>query len=431
MQPLNEITAAEASRLLATGTISSEDLVRACLDRCSKREPAVQAWEYLDPEHALRQARTADASPRRSSLHGIPIGIKDIFDTSDMPTAHGFPPYKGERSGVDSRCVAVLRAAGMVIMGKTVTTEFACPLPRHTLNPLDPARSPGVSSSGSAAAVADHMIPLSIGSQTGGSVIVPAAYCGVYGYKSSPTGLDRTGYRHCKPSLDTIGLFARSIEDLVLLRGIETGNATTLPHSLPAPRRIGVVRTARWDLAEPSMRTALSDASRTLADAGAPVEDLDLPDTFADMDEDFMIVNGWETRSALARELSDYRDDVNAFNKRKFAFVDTVGQAAYEAASARVRAAQAELDQIISGYDVLISPSTAGEAIADLRCVVPDDFARPWSLMQLPAASLPLFAGAAGLPLGLQVIGKRNGDASLLDYSAWIDARIREALPKS
>ena len=172
---LNGLTASEASAKLEAGEITSEALTRDCLDRIAAREGAVQAWDYIDPDYALSQAKALDNEPRRGPLHGVPVGIKDIFDTKDMPTAHGFEPYQGKEFGIDSVCVEQLRAAGVVIMGKTVTTEFACPKPRHTLNPHDPTRTPGVSSSGSAAAVADFMIPLANGTQTGGSVIGPAA----------------------------------------------------------------------------------------------------------------------------------------------------------------------------------------------------------------------------------------------------------------
>ena len=232
---LNALGAAEAARKLAAGEITSEALVRDCLARIEARDDVVRAWAFLDPDLALAQARARDAEPRRGPLHGIPIGIKDIFDTIDMPTGHGFPPYAGRKWGVDSACVAAFRRAGMVILGKTVTTEFACPSPLQTTNPHDPKRTPGVSSSGSGAAVADFMVPLANGTQTGGSVIGPSANCGVYGYKASLDGLDRTGLRHCKKSIDTLGLMGRSVDDLLLARAASTGGAAGRAASAPPP----------------------------------------------------------------------------------------------------------------------------------------------------------------------------------------------------
>ena len=287
---LNQLTASEASIKLKTGEISSEELTRDCLDRIQAREGDVLAWDYLNPEYALEQARALDKLPRRGLLHGIPIGIKDIFDTKDMPTGHGFPPYQGHEFGVDSVCVAQLRDAGMVLLGKTVTTEFACPKPRQTLNPHDPARTPGVSSSGSAASVADYMVPVANGTQTGGSVIGPAANCGVYGYKASLDGIDRGGFRHCKKSIDTIGLFARSIDDLILLRRAQTG---CNPGQKSGRPRVGILRAPLCDEAEPAMQKMIEIINDILREAGAIVTDFDLPPLFLDIIPDAAVINAW------------------------------------------------------------------------------------------------------------------------------------------
>src|SRR5919202_1230145 len=213
---LSRLSATEAAGKIRSGEISSEELVRACLDRIEEREPLVHAWKFLDPELALVQAQRCDASEPRSPLHGVPIGIKDQFDTADMPTGYGSPIYEEHQPVADAESVAHLRAAGVVILGKTKLTEFALYYPTDPTNPLDPARTPGGSSSGSAAAVADHMVPAATGTQTVGSIIRPASYCGVFGYKSTFGSIPRAGVRPLCASLDTLGLFARTVEDLKL-----------------------------------------------------------------------------------------------------------------------------------------------------------------------------------------------------------------------
>ena len=221
---LNKFNAVEMATKIASGESTSEAIVSDCLERTKVRDPDIGAWKYIDPAYALEQARTLDKIPHKGMLHGVPIGIKDNLDTVDMPTEYGTTIYPGFRPKKDTLTVATLRAAGAVILGKTVPSEFAGPYPGSTLNPHDTNRSPGVSSMGSAAGVADYMVPLANGTQTGGSVIRPAALCGVYGYKGSFNHLDGSGIKHLKPSIDTLGHFARSIDDLELMRCVLTGS---------------------------------------------------------------------------------------------------------------------------------------------------------------------------------------------------------------
>ncbi len=423
---LNGLTASDAAARLDAGDITSEALVRDCLARIDAREPEVHAWDYLDPDYAIEQAKALDAAPRRSALHGVPVAIKDIFDTADMPTAHGFAPYEGDRSGRDSNCVAALRAAGMVIMGKTVTTQFACPSLRKTRNPHDPTRTPGVSSSGSAAAVADFMSPLANGSQTGGSVIGPAANCGVYGYKASLDGLDRGGFRHCKPSIDTLGLFARSIDDLILLRAVQTGGDRPEAVDRAQLVRIGIVRTDGWDGAEPYMQAAVERAADVLGRAGARVTDVALSQRFTDIVPDFAIVNGWETSIMLKSEIRDHLDAFNAHNRKRVEFVRGLKPEDYECAGKNLDAARAEMNELFVDYDLFISPSLPGEAVG-LTEARPAHFARLWTQMHTPAVNLPLFAGPNDLPVCFQVIGPKDNDDATLAFANWVDARLREA----
>jgi len=426
---LNGLTACEASARLEAGDITSEALVRDCLARIEARDGEVLAWDYIDPDYALEQARARDAEPRRGKLHGVPVGIKDIFDTIDMPTAHGFDPYEGKRWGADSACVASLRAAGMVLMGKTVTTQFACSKPRQTRNPHDPTRTPGVSSSGSAAAVADFMIPLANGTQTGGSVIGPSANCGIYGYKASLDGLDRSGFRHCKKSIDTIGLFARTIDDLILLREVTTARQAPT-ESVPATQkaRVGLVRTAEWGSAEPYMQAAVERAADLLGQQGAIVTEIVLPDLFEDIVPEFAIINGWEASEMLADEVRDNFDSFNDLNAGRVIETRDYTAGQYEAAGKRLDAARDEMDKQFADLDVFISPSLPGEAPVGLTEIRAGQFARLWTQMYTPAVNIPLFTGPNDMPVCFQVTGPRGSDNATLAYANWVDARLRAAL---
>src|SRR5215471_7840232 len=211
VRPLNELPAAEAVALLSRREISPEELTRACLDRISAREAQVQAWQFIDPERALAQARSSEASS--PPLHGLPIGIKDIIDTADLPTEYGSSIYQGYRPQADAPCVSALKRAGAVILGKTVTTQLAYFTPGKTRNPHNPEHTPGGSSSGSAAAVADFMVPAALGTQTAGSIIRPASYCGVIGFKPTFGQVPMHGIKPLAPSLDTLGVFVRNLSD--------------------------------------------------------------------------------------------------------------------------------------------------------------------------------------------------------------------------
>ncbi|HUF81031.1 MAG TPA: amidase, partial [Burkholderiales bacterium] len=274
----HKLSAAEAARRIANGELTSAALVAACLERIAARENDVQAWAFLDPELALGQARALDRERPRSALHGVPVGIKDVIDTADMPTEYNSPIYRGHRPKWDAACVALLRRAGCVILGKTATTEFANNHPAKTRNPLRLTHTPGGSSSGSAAAVADHMAPLALGTQTGGSTIRPAAYCGVVSCKPSFNSINRAGLKFVAESLDTIGLFARCPEDVALALHVLSGRA--LPDfgaTASGKPRIGLVRTPRWQEADAATRAAIEDAAARLAKAGAQVAEFEPP----------------------------------------------------------------------------------------------------------------------------------------------------------
>jgi amidase len=305
---LNLLSGTQAAEKIAAGETTSLAIVEDCLARIAAREPDIRAWAFIDPELARRQALARDQEPRRSAFHGLPIGIKDIFDTFDMPTAYGSSIYKGFRPAIDTAIVGLLRRAGLVILGKCATTEFASPVPIGVKNPHDFGRSPGVSSSGSAAAVADCMVPLSVGSQTGGSTILPAAFCGVFGFKASLTGIDRGGVRHLRPGLDTMGLFARDLRDLATLQAIVTGVRPTTPPTELKGVRVGICRTLNWHQALPEAVDALELAAKELTSRGVMLHDAQMPDVFVGIEDSFRIISSVEGARALATETRDHFD---------------------------------------------------------------------------------------------------------------------------
>src|SRR6266849_2656957 len=297
------LSARDAARESAAGRLSATALVTACLERIAAREKVVGAWHHLDRDAALAAARRCDAVPPSGPLHGIPIAVKDLIDTSDMPTGYGSAIYEGHRPAADAACVALARAAGAVVLGKTVTTEFACFTAGKTANPRNPAHTPGGSSSGSAAAVADGMAPLAFGTQTAGSVIRPAAYCGCIGYKPSFGLINRAGVKPLADSLDTIGVFARTVEDAAFFAGVLSERPAlrhlTTPSEAP---RFGLYRTPMWDEAEPATAAALDTARAELERAGAMVEELAIAAEHHGLGEAQNTIMGFEMVQALAHE---------------------------------------------------------------------------------------------------------------------------------
>jgi Asp-tRNA(Asn)/Glu-tRNA(Gln) amidotransferase A subunit family amidase len=428
---LNLLTATEAAGKLRDGSATSVELVEHCLARIAAREPDVHAWAFVDRDIALDQARARDREQPRSPLRGVPVGIKDIFDTCDMPTAYGSQIYKDHRPANDTAVVALLRLAGAVIMGKCVTTEFASPVPIGTRNPHDLARSPGVSSSGSAAAVADFMVPLAVGSQTGGSTILPAAFCGVVGYKASLTGIDRGGIRHLRPTIDTMGLFARSFEDIALLRAVLVG-AETAKLDLHAGRiRIGVCRTPQWGEAQPETADALERGARALAAAGAEVIDAELPDVFAGIEDSFRVIVRLEGARAMDWETRHHLATMNHWLRRELDASSRPDEAQYERAQAHSLACRRGLAKLFTRCDAIITPSTCGEAVADLVSVSNSAFNRVWTLMWGPCLTIPAFTGPNGMPVGLQVVGPVGADDRTIALAAWIAARLNDIRSKS
>jgi Asp-tRNA(Asn)/Glu-tRNA(Gln) amidotransferase A subunit family amidase len=423
MPPLYELTATEAATAIANGTITSEALVTACLERITAREERLGAWEYLDAEQALAQARRCDRSPARGPLHGVPVGIKDLIDTCDMPTAYGSPIYAGYQPAWDAACVALLRAAGAVILGKTVTTEFAMFTPGKTANPYNLAHTPGGSSSGSAAAVADSMVPLALGSQTAGSIIRPASFCGVVGYKPTHGQFAVAGIKALSQTLDTLGGMARSVADVALLRAAFVGGPERLP-ALPRPPRIGLSHTPQWPHATAATREALDTAGQRLAAAGAEVAELVLPAAFEPLAAAQETIQIFEGARCCAYELTRHREQLSQKLLELLAPAEGITYAAYAEAMALADTCRRQLDSIFTDYDALLVPSAPGEAPAGLEATGNPIFNRIWTLLHTPAVNLPGLQGPNGLPVGVQVIGPVGMDDRLLAIAAWMHTRL-------
>ena len=418
---LNELSATDAARQIAEGAITSEALVRACLDRIESREPTVKAWSVLDPDAALRQARERDKGPVLGALHGVPVAVKDVLDTHDLRTEMGSPIYAGHQPATDASCVALVRASGAVILGKTVTAEFAGMAPGPTTNPHNPAHTPGGSSSGSAAAVADFMAPVAFGTQTGGSVQRPCSFCGIVGYKPTFGIVNRAGLKFAAENLDTIGWMARTLDDIALVRRVLVGSGPEAAEAAPlsASARVGLCRTYLWDKAAPETRAAVEDAAARLREAGAQVEDFALPEDFTGLTEAREVINNVERARGLAHEWRHDRERISPQLSRSIALGLETSYDRYVEALRFAEHCRIQLDMLLAGIDVLIAPTTSGEAPAGLEWTGDPAFQGLWTLLHVPTISLPTHQGPSGLPVGVQLIAPRYRDEALLRTATW------------
>ncbi len=421
-KPLHDLSAAEAVDLLSRGQVSAEALVRGCLDRIAAEEPRIGAWAFLDEELALAQARRIDRMSPRPPLGGLPVGVKDIIDTADMPTECGSPAWRGRRPAKDASCVATLRAAGAVVLGKTVTTEFAFFSPGKTRNPHDSSRTPGGSSSGSAAAVAARMVPATLGTQTAGSVIRPASFCGVVGLKPSFGLLSLEGVNPFAPSLDTLGVFAREVTDLPLLL---EALGVRLPRRVQArPPRVGLCRTEHWPLAAPESREAVEHAAALLGRAGAAVSEVDLGPELAGLAEAQKTIMAVEAAAAYREIRAGHEAQLSRVLLELLDAGASTPRPRYEAAMAQAESGRRLVADLFRRVDVLLTPAAVGEAPADLSATGDPAFNRIWTLLRLPCLNLPGAAGPSGLPVGIQLVGPTGGEAELLAAAAWIAGRL-------
>jgi Asp-tRNA(Asn)/Glu-tRNA(Gln) amidotransferase A subunit family amidase len=400
---------------------SAEAQVSACLERIADRDGELRAWACVERDYALAQARALDRAPRRGPLHGMAFGIKDVIDTAELPTEYNSPIYRGHRPKADAACVMALKAAGAVILGKTATTEFANNHPAPTRNPHNLAHTPGGSSSGSAAAVADFMVPAALGTQTGGSVIRPAAYCGVAAIKPSFGSINRAGLKFVAESLDTIGVLAREVEDLALALQALSGREPPDFASFDGRPRVGLCRTPRWQDADAATQANLEDAARRLAAAGAQVRDYEMPRDSVQLFDRHKVIMGFESARALAWEYRTHPDLISASLRPRLEEGWKVTRADYDAMRALAERCRRALADDLRDIDFLLTPSAPGEAPASLASTGDPVFNRAWTLLGVPCVTLPYGRGPKGLPLGVQLVGAFDADSALLGWARWAE----------
>jgi Asp-tRNA(Asn)/Glu-tRNA(Gln) amidotransferase A subunit family amidase len=424
-----------AAAEIREGRISSAELTTACLDRIAEVEPDVQAFAFLDRDHALRQAKALDEFRAMGNpigpLHGVPVAIKDVFDTGDYPTEFGSPLWAGRTPRSDAVAVSRLRAAGAVILGKTVTAEYAYFHPGKTRNPHDKERTPGGSSSGSAAAVAAYMVPGAIGTQTNGSTIRPAAFCGVVGFKPTHGLIPRSGALLLSRALDHVGVFARSVEDAALLAELMAGfhaeDPDTRPMARPPlasiavsepplPPRFAFVRSAAWEQAEPVTREAFAELVETLGEAASEVE---IGESFVRAIDLHRTVMEVDMAHNLHRDYEQGRDQLSETLRKLIERGRQIPAVQYTAALAGSEPLNRALDPVFDEYDAILTPAAPGEAPRGEATGNPI-FCTTWTYLGTPSITIPLLRSEAGLPLGVQLVGRRGNDARLLRTAHWL-----------
>ena len=436
-RPLNKLTAGDALAEMAAGNITSEELTRVCLNHIEKREPTIEAWVYLDPEYALEQARSRDRERQlgaaRGALHGVPVALKDIFDTYDMPTEYGSRRFEGQRPAIDSFASQLLRQAGAVIMGKTVTTEIAMMTPGKTKNPHDQTRTPGGSSSGSCAAVGDYMVPLALGSQTSGSTLRPASYCGIHGYKPTFGSISCVGISPISRHLDHVGLLARSLEDLALLSDVLMVYDPRDEMMLGSPGwnlsaglerkdvglpRIGFARTPAWEGGDPE---AFETFEKFVEGLGAIVVEVALPKSYGELLDHHDNVMGAGLAYFYSEEVDRNPTQMQQMTLDRIEAGLSVTAGEYLRSLARVKRIKKEVYDTMRGYDVLIVPPATGEAPVGFKTTGSPVFQAPWTLLGMPGLCLPMLKGPNGLPFGVQLMAREGDDAHLFRIARWLE----------
>ncbi len=409
---------------MADGEFSSVQLIESCLERIHEREPEVGAWAHFDETLVLNAARTADATSPRSPLHGIPFGVKDIIDTSELPTECGTPIHAGRRPLEDASCVARMKAAGAVMMGKTVSTEYALYHPGKTRNPLNLEHTPGGSSSGSGAAVGDFMVPIAFGSQTAGSLIRPASFCGVCAFKPTHGDTDLSGVLSLEPSFDTLGFMGRSFDDLATFSAIVHDlTPQPLADGIGCRPRIGLCRTPMWSRAEQASIAAFEDAADQLAVFGAEIDEVGLPAAF----DDLLDTHATILRAALPRSLGeDYRNHKDLMSQVLRTMIEdgiAVPEAHEEALRSHAKECRATVNDIFGNWHAFLCPSVMGEAPEGIGATGSPVFQAMWTLLHVPIAGIPGAVGPTGLPVGIQLVGRRGHDQTILRLAKWFHTR--------
>lgn len=407
--------AAAAAAAVREGSRTSEDLVRACFEAIDAREAEVRAWAGLDRDGALAEARARDGEAPRGPLHGVPVAVKDIIDTADLPTERGSSIYAGRCPERDASCVARLRAAGAVVLGKTVTTEFALFHPTETANPHDLARTPGGSSSGSAAAVAAGMVPLALGTQTAGSIVRPASFCGVVGFKPTFGYVPVEGVFPVAPSLDTVGPIAATVEDARLAAAVLAADPAAFAPP-DGPVRLGVAHTPWWSALEPEAQAAVDALFHALVERGA-ADWHELPAELGDLVDVQQTVMGAEAVLQLGELRRDHGDDLSPTLRSYLDTSEAITHDEYQQALRRAREGAELVSAGLDGVDAIAVPAVVGEPPG--RETTGDPLlCRPWTLLGSPAVAVPGLTGAHGLPLGVQVVAAPGHDGAALAGAA-------------
>jgi Asp-tRNA(Asn)/Glu-tRNA(Gln) amidotransferase A subunit family amidase len=416
----------EAARQIAAKRLGVVDYVEAWLERIAAREAEVGAWQHFDPELVLAAARRADNEPSRGPLHGIPLAVKDVIDTFDLPTGYGSPIYATHRPAADAACVALSRASGAIVLGKTVSTEFAYFTPGKTTNPHNKAHTPGGSSSGSAAAIGAGMAPLAFGTQTAGSILRPASYCGVVGYKPSFGLVPRSGVKALADSLDTVGVMARSVEDAAFFIGVLTDRRALrdISEAAPLPPHFGFCQTAMWDEAEPATIAALDRARGALLAAGARVDDIAVPAEHRGLAAAQDTIMSYEMTGALADERIRHGAQISPRLAQLFDHGMTIGASAYDAAMVEAQTARQHLLEFFGPCAAIVVPAAPGEAPEGHAYTGNPIFQRMWTLLGTPAVTIPAGKGANGLPVGIQLVGRIGDDARLMECALFAERAL-------
>ena len=436
----NLLSACDARKAIDEGLLSSQELVEACFTRIDALEDSIGAWTHLDKEIAMQQARESDEFRSRGlrvgALHGLPIGIKDIIDTQDYPTELGTVLHQGRKPSKDATLVSLLKEAGAIIMGKTVTTEMAVFSPGKTTNPHNSSHTPGGSSSGSAAAVASAMVPLAVGTQTNGSVIRPASFCGIYGFKPGFGRISRHGVLRQSPPLDTAGVFARSLEDLALIADVvmryDAQDDAMLPIAPPCISSVmadpvpvkpvfAFVRTPAWDKAEQVTKDGFRELIEAVNESNAKTIDIfDLPEQFENIYEDHRKVMEADLARNFAEEYARGKTELSDVLCSMIERGQQVTDEEYNASVATIADYASSLDEIFELYDAILTPATPGPAPEGLQATGDPVMNTIWTFCGTPALNLPILHNEDGLPFGVQLVGEKDDDARLFRTARWL-----------
>ncbi len=414
---LHTLDVADVVAGIIAARFTAEDVVRSCLDRIAEREALIQAWAHFDGEMAVQHTRGGEKP--RGALAGVPFGVKDVIDTAGLPTEMGSQAYHGHRARYDASCVALARRAGAIVLGKTVSAEFAGTQPTRTANPHDTRRTPGGSSSGSAAAVADFMVPFAFGTQTGGSILRPAAFCGIVGFKPSFGLYGPAGMKVAAHSFDTIGLLARSVRDIATIHAVMMSEAAP-PIAEQLMPRIGFFPSHLWDTVDDDMKAAVEATLHKISAAKSPVTKIATPSGFETITQHRAVINAFERARGLAGEallhLETFSPQSRDVCERGFA----ISGERYLEARRAVDDFRARAEEIFAGVDVLLTPTTPGEAPEGKSYAGDPRLQEVWTMLHLPSITLPAGRGRCGLPLGIQLVARAYHDRALLAHASWL-----------